>query len=75
MTPSRPFTSAARTPAMLPSRRGWLTRLLTLDAIWRERRRLDGLDRHMLRDMGLDETEARTEARRPAWDAPDRWLR
>ena len=57
-----------RTPGVF----GWL---LTLHAVWSERRALASMDQHRLDDLGLTRDEARREARRPTWDAPDRWLR
>ncbi|KAA2313636.1 DUF1127 domain-containing protein [Pseudooceanicola sediminis] len=50
-----------------------LSRLAMLLGIHRERRALHHLDDALLRDIGLTRHEARTEARRPAWDAPERW--
>lgn len=42
-----------------------------LAALWseryRSRRALRTLDAHMLRDIGVDATQAETEARRPFW--------
>ena len=42
-------------------------------ALHRSRRGLTQLDAHMLRDIGLTEAEARVEAARPLWDAPEHW--
>lgn len=50
-----------------------LSRLVMLMGIHRERRSLHHLDDALLRDIGLTRHEARSEARRPAWDAPERW--
>ncbi|MBN8187315.1 MAG: DUF1127 domain-containing protein [Rhodobacteraceae bacterium] len=70
-------TCAARTApvAIRPPRgaRALLTRLLDLQALWRQRRRLAELDDAALRDMGLTRSEALHEARRPVWDAPAHW--
>ena len=45
--------------------------VVQLAALWSERHRsrraLRGLDAHMLRDIGVDATQAETEARRPFW--------
>lgn len=41
----------------------------------RSRRDLARLDPRLLRDIGLTESEARAEAIRPVWDAPDHWKR
>lgn len=63
----------ARTP--LAPRPGLLRRLVAALALVRSRRALGRLDGHLLRDVGLTAEEARLEAARGAWDAPDRWLR
>jgi uncharacterized protein YjiS (DUF1127 family) len=39
----------------------------------RSRAALRRLDPHLLRDIGLSETEAEAEARRPVWDAAPHW--
>jgi uncharacterized protein YjiS (DUF1127 family) len=44
-------------------------------AMQRSRRRLGDLDDHLLRDVGITPAEARREAERPTWNAPDHWLR
>ncbi|MFC7705251.1 DUF1127 domain-containing protein [Plastorhodobacter daqingensis] len=68
--------SLARPAALAPSRR-WNT--LALLSQWRELRRqrlrLADLDDAALRDIGITREEASREARRPAWDAPQHWLR
>lgn len=50
----------------------WLT---TFVSIWRERQSLESLDDHILKDIGKSRDEVKAEARRPVWDAPNRWLR
>ena len=35
-----------------------------------QRMRLDQLDDHLLRDIGVDRPTARSESRRPFWDLP-----
>ncbi len=52
-----------------------LGRLRLLLTLRRHRRRLTQLDKHLLRDIGLSETEAMMEAERPFWDVPQHWLR
>ena len=39
----------------------------------RERRALARLDRHKLKDIGLDAAAASRESGRDFWDAPDHW--
>lgn len=48
--------------------------LATALSIWRERRALARLDATGLDDIGRTAREADIEARRPVWDAPNRWL-
>jgi uncharacterized protein YjiS (DUF1127 family) len=57
------------------SRPSLLSRLSAALALRRHRRRLGQLDSHLLRDIGLSESEARTEAERALWDVPNHWLR
>ncbi|QFS82300.1 hypothetical protein FIU97_05835 [Roseivivax sp. THAF40] len=38
-----------------------------------QRRALGALDAHLLQDIGVSAEDARIEAARPAWDAPDHW--
>ena len=65
---ARPLNTLPRTP-----RRSLLQRLFRRDALWRSRKRLADLPPTLLRDIGLDECEARAEAARPIWDAPRAW--
>lgn len=50
----------------------WLGLAFTLK---RHRRALGQLDRHLLKDIGLSETEAQIEADRSLWDVPATWRR
>ncbi len=68
-TACRPVYSAHK-----PRRTGVLGWILTLASVWRERRILQTMERHRLDDLGLSREDANREARRNAWDAPDRWL-
>lgn len=43
-------------------------------SISRERRALESLDDHLLRDIGVSRTDAEKETKRPVWDAPNRWF-
>lgn len=69
----------ARTLVISLSRKAVLPRLvmglLQRFSLRRSRRRLSELDDHLLRDVGITRTQAKTEAARPLWDAPDRWRR
>ena len=51
------------------------TRILRLISLARQRHALSRLGDHTLEDIGLTRTEARIEASRPIWDAPDNWLK
>jgi len=62
-------TSRSKRPATL------MGRVLTFLSIARERQTLASLDDHILRDIGKTRDDVHREAKRPAWDAPDRWLR
>ncbi|KNG92556.1 DUF1127 domain-containing protein [Pseudaestuariivita atlantica] len=65
----------ASTPAFArPAHRtGLLSRILMWQAVSRSRAQLARLDAAALADIGVSEHEARIEARRAAWDAPDHW--
>lgn len=56
-------------------RQGIIAWLRLAFGLRRQRRRLTHLDRHLLKDIGLTETEARLEAERPLWDVPAHWRR
>lgn len=62
------------TTAGTPSFKALLARILMLQSIWCERRVLKSMNRAQLDDIGQTRQSAKTEARRPAWDAPNRWL-
>lgn len=51
---------------------GRLKRLLELR---RQRQSLGQLGEDRLRDLGITQAEARTEAGRPVWDVPGHWRR
>jgi uncharacterized protein YjiS (DUF1127 family) len=55
----------------LRARKGFVARLTTALAAAltrrRDRQRLGQLDAHLLRDIGLDATEARRESAKPFW--------
>lgn len=55
------------------SRGSLIDRLNARMALHRSRTRLGELDPHMLNDIGLTEKDARAEANRPIWDAPETW--
>ncbi|MGD8710586.1 MAG: hypothetical protein PVF40_09370 [Ectothiorhodospiraceae bacterium] len=69
-------SDTTRIPAVLPQERVTLTTGLVAQArIWGERMRsrrrlradLQRLDRHLLRDAGLDPVDANREANKPFW--------
>lgn len=64
--------SAACLPAAAP-RKSLMTRLMDMNALYRQRRALAALDADALADLGLTRTEADAEAARPVWDAPSNW--
>ena len=63
-----------RGPLRANRKTGWVARLLTLIAIRRERLRLSEMTPEQLNDIGVTPEQARREASRAAWDAPDRWM-
>lgn len=68
------LSPAAVRPAR-PTRGSLAARLIAAWALARQRRRLAALEAHLLDDIGLTRQDALRESRRPAWDAPDHWLR
>lgn len=52
-----------------------LTRFVQAYAGWQQRKHLATLDDARLDDIGLTRAQARAEAARPIWNAPDQWLR
>ncbi|MDA7427461.1 DUF1127 domain-containing protein [Primorskyibacter aestuariivivens] len=52
---------------------GILGMLVNRMALYRQRKALLRLDDHLLEDLGITRDEARREAHRPVWDAPDHW--
>lgn len=48
-------------------------RLMALAAVHHSRKRLAQLDPHMLADIGLTHSAAKTEAGRLIWDAANTW--
>lgn len=50
-----------------------ISRLAHMIAVRRQRRALLKLDDRALEDIGISRTEARAEANRPFWDAPESW--
>ncbi|MEM8787363.1 MAG: DUF1127 domain-containing protein [Pseudomonadota bacterium] len=56
-----------------PARSFWiraLNWLIARDAQFRERKALEQLDAHLLRDIGLEPDDVHREVVRPIWDAP-----
>ena len=70
------FATAAPSRAKRATRpTSLVAKVLTLLAITRERHALHTLDEHLLQDIGKTRNEVEREARRPIWDAPNRWMR
>ncbi len=42
-------------------------------ALARQRHQLANLDQRMLADIGVDESAAKAESKRPVWDVPQNW--
>ncbi len=72
--PAPPTASAPASATTRPHRGLWQT-LRRLGELARQRRALAEMDAHRLRDIGLSAEEARREAARPLWDAPEHWRR
>ncbi|MEC7965929.1 MAG: DUF1127 domain-containing protein [Pseudomonadota bacterium] len=70
-------TMTSHSAACLPAatRKSVLSRLMDLNALYRQRRALKSLDSAALSDMGLSRAEAEAEAARPVWDAPANWIK
>lgn len=73
--PSLALSSSVAPAAAAPTTGNVVARLIAAAALYRQRRRLAQLDRHMLDDIGISRQQALDESRRPLWDAPDHWLR
>ena len=54
---------------------GVLDRLVAWQAIHSQRTALGELDARLLEDLGISAEDARKEAKRPVWQAPEHWLR
>ena len=48
-------------------------RLTDYAALYRQRRALARLDAQALADIGLSQSDAQSEAKRPIWDVPSNW--
>lgn len=60
-------------PTLPRPRLGLSARLRLWQSLHRQRIALSQLDPHMLEDIGVTEAQARREAARRPWDAPDHW--
>jgi len=67
-------TSTQCLPLQRPSRTPIIQRLAALDTLYRQRRQLAQLETHLLHDIGVTRDAAVTEAARPVWDAPQKWV-
>lgn len=71
-----PTVTPAHSSACCPPARPSLSlRIVQRFALWRQRRQLAQLDAAQLDDIGISAEEARTEASRGLWHAPDHWHR
>jgi uncharacterized protein YjiS (DUF1127 family) len=52
-----------------------LSRFIQARAVTRQRKALAELDDTMLADIGLTRFDALKESARPAWDAPQHWMK
>lgn len=66
------FASLSRFAGLGPAAKLSLSRYLNLS---KQRRDLSQLTPAQLEDIGVTESEARTEAKRPIWDAPNFWYK
>ncbi|MDK3018138.1 DUF1127 domain-containing protein [Pseudodonghicola flavimaris] len=55
------------------SRPALIARLAHMISVHRQRRALIKLDDRALEDIGISRSQARAEASRPFWDAPESW--
>jgi len=62
--------SSSRRP-LIVSVLGWVTAAFNTR---RSRRQLLDLDADRLNDLGISQTAAETEAKRPIWDVPSHWI-
>ena len=67
------YKSATRFAVAHPRTASLIDIVATWTALARQRRDLAGLDPHLLNDVGLAQTEAEAEAKRPFWDVPSHW--
>lgn len=67
------YNSATRFAVGHPRTASLIEIITSWSALARQRRDLAGLDPHLLQDVGLEQTEAETEAKRPFWDVPSNW--
>ena len=66
-------TLTSRASAATSSRSAFRFAPLSWIGVSRQRRQLAALDARTLRDMGISDAQARTEANRPFWDVPTHW--
>lgn len=69
------YISSLRRNAAPVQRLSLLTRVQNAMALRRQRRALAQLDARALADVGITQSDAKTEAQRPVWDVPGHWLR
>ena len=69
-----PEARARLTPATKPRPSFWQA-VMRFPGLAKQRRDLAALAPHLLADIGLSPEQARREAARPLWDAPEHWRR
>ena len=74
MTTTMKTTLTRILPHIVSGRKSVIDRLVALHTIRTERRKLAEMDHDRLADIGVSRHQARIESRRPAWDAPARWM-
>ncbi|MCX7559086.1 DUF1127 domain-containing protein [Sulfitobacter sp. F26204] len=70
-----PSSVVVQTAICQPARPSLIQRINIASAVARSRRQLAALDPHQLDDIGISETTAKTEAKRPFWHTPAQWIK
>ena len=65
------YSAANCTP--VSTRFSVMVRIKQAHALWRQRQVLKSLGADALQDIGVTRAQAKAEADRPVWDAPENW--